>query len=547
MRPSLHALPFILLGSATFAQNAPRIKLVPWATGLDTITDITYSHPGDSTRLFVVMKQGMVKIVSDSMTVLAQPFLDISNQVLTAGHEQGLLGLAFDPNYADNGYFYVNYISGTGPGVTTISRFQVSNDADSADMASEQVIWSYPQPFENHNGGDLAFGPDGYLYIPLGDGGDAGDPQGHAQNLSDPLGDILRIDVNDMDTTYTIPDSNPWMNSMGDTLPEIWASGLRNPFRISFDRMGGDMWLGDVGQSSWEEVDYMEAGSDGGANFGWRCYEGPAEFNTIDCVDDSSYTQPVAAHINDGNFGEWCSVIGGYVYRGSMWPHLYGRYIYTDYCKSQFWSLRPEGDSSFVDEMLMQDTMMMAWTTFGENADGELFVGNEFPGDVYMIADRCPMEAPVIDFNGLTLSSTSSDSTYMWFLDNLMIPGATESTYVPMQNGNYFVQAIYTNGCILNSYTLAVIVTGVSDLVRPLLNIQPNPASDQVVLEWSNNDLVGEFRLLDMQGRRVRGERGPAASRIVVELDDLATGTYSVQLLSHDSVVLAVKQLAVVR
>ena len=534
---------FLALFGTVAAQNAPRIALVPWAVGLDTITDITYSHAGD-TRLFVVKKQGMIEIITDSMTVAAAPFLDISDQVLTIGHEQGLLGLAFDPDYANNGFFYVNYIAGTGSGTSIISRWSVGMNPNIADAMSEQILYTVPQPYENHNGGDLAFGPDGYLYIPLGDGGDAGDPQGHAQNLMDPLGDVIRLDVSDPDTTYTIPASNPFVNAGTDTLPEIWASGLRNPFRFSFDRMEGDMWIGDVGQSSWEEVNYVEAGENDGPNFGWRCYEGPAPFNILNCEADSAYVLPVTAHINDGMFTEWCSVIGGYVYRGATWPHLYGQYIYTDYCKQQFWGLHEDGNGGFMDMMLLEDTNHTAWTTFGENAAGELFVGNETPGHVFKIVDACPMDAPTITFNGTTLLSSISDSTYMWFLNGFPIMGANGVSYIPGQDGDYYVQAIFENGCMLNSDTLSLVITGVNEMAVPLLSIQPNPAGSTATISWSQAELVGEVRLMDLQGRVIY-RQNPTASRITMELDGLATGNYMIQLLSREGLVLTVQQLAV--
>ena len=203
------------------------------------------------------------------------PFLDIHTRV-NSGGEQGLLGLAFDPNYAESGFFYVYYIFGGGNGSSRISRFSVTANPDSAAEASEQVIYSWPQPYSNHNGGDIHFGPDGYLYIGLGDGGSGGDPEGYAQNMSDPLGDMIRIDVSDPDTTYTIPPTNPFAGLVGDTLPEIWASGLRNPFRWGFDALTGDLWIGDVGQNAFEEVDFWPAGAlyNSHPNFGWNCYEG---------------------------------------------------------------------------------------------------------------------------------------------------------------------------------------------------------------------------------------------------------------------------------
>lgn len=539
MHKHLLLAPLLLLASSLSAQDPVTIALVPWATGLDTVTDIT--NAGDA-RLFVVRKQGLIEIVTDSMTVAERPFLDIRGQVNSAGHEQGLLGLAFDPDYAESGRFYLNYITGTGTGTSVISRWTVSADPDSADAMSEEVLYTYPQPYANHNGGDLAFGPDGMLYIAFGDGGDAGDPQGHAQDLSNPLGDILRIDVSGV-SGYVVPPSNPYVSAL-DTLHEIWASGLRNPFRISFDREEGDLWIGDVGQSSWEEVDYVESGDPGGLNFGWRCYEGLAPFNTEGCAAQSTYAQPVAVHLNDGMFTEWCAVIGGYVYRGTDWPHLTGRYIYTDYCKPQFWSLRAEG-GGWVDEMVLEDTAHTAWTVIGEAADGELFVGNEAPGTVYKIIDRCPMDAPTLTYTDGVLTSSATDSTYLWYLNGLPIPGEDGPTYMPTENGAYHVVGVFMGGCRLSSDTLSIILTGIGERAVPSFSCVPDPADDQVVLSWSGPAQVDEVRVLDLQGRMVRSVAIPRSTRQVLATSDLFSGRYLVQLCSREGATLAVRQLTV--
>lgn len=534
----------LVLSGPVSAQNAPRIALVPWATGLDSITDITFSHAGDP-RLFVTDRHGEITIISDSMTVVERPFLDIGGLVLTAGHEQGLLGMAFDPDYTNNGFFYLNYISGTDAGTSIISRWQVSADPDSADVASEQVIYSWPQPYANHNGGDLLFGPDGYLYIPFGDGGDEGDPENHAQDLSDPFGDIVRLDVSDPDTTYTIPPTNPWISAT-DTLPEIWASGLRNPFRASFDRLNGDLWIGDVGQSAWEEVDHLTAGDNSGPNFGWHCYEGPAEYNTAGCEAQSEYVQPVTWHVNDGLFHEWSAIVAGYVYRGNQWPHLLGHFIYTDFRKPEFWSLYPDGNGGFVDQMLLEDTTKIFWTTFGENADGELFVGNRNQGEVFKIVDACPMDAPSLSFDGFTLTSSPSDSAYAWFLDGVEIPGANAASYAPTADGEYQVQAIFQGGCVLRSDTVSVIITGVAEAAESGLSLQPNPANEAVTITMQHLRATVTLRLVNAQGRVVYQERDQGAVPITLDLDDLAAGPYAVQLLSRLGEVRAARPLLVV-
>ncbi len=250
--------------------------LTPFASGFTSPVIIT--HAGDS-RLFVGNQTGSVFIVDSAGNVNGEPFLDITGKVIYGG-EQGLLGLAFHPDYKNNGYFYVNYI---GEGDSThISRFtMLSGNPDKADPASEMSILRIEQPYKNHNGGDLAFGPDGYLYIALGDGGSGGDPENRAQNRSVLLGKILRIDV-DNGNPYSIPETNPFYG-MSSVRNEIWALGLRNPWRFSFDRMTGDLWIADVGQNASEEINFQPAGSQGGENYGWRCYEGLQPFNEDNC------------------------------------------------------------------------------------------------------------------------------------------------------------------------------------------------------------------------------------------------------------------------
>lgn len=317
------------------------------ATGLERPVDL---QPDGSGRLFVAEKLGHIHIFQDGQ-VLDPPFLDIEDRVNDSGNEMGLLGLAFHPNYAQNGFFYVNY-TGSG-GNTFISRFQANGD--NVDPNSEVILLKVDQPFPNHNGGVLTFGPDGYLYAGLGDGGAAGDPFGNGQSLDTLLGKILRIDV-DSAEPYGIPPDNPF----GD---EIWAYGLRNPWRISFDRNTGDLYIGDVGQNAWEEIDFIEAGSPGGENFGWDYREGAHDFegNGPDGLID-----PIAeySHPEGG-----CSVTGGFVYRGSM-PEWNGIYLYGDYCTGLIWGLIRSGDS-WQKQLLFQVNQRI--TSFGQDESGELY------------------------------------------------------------------------------------------------------------------------------------------------------------------------------
>jgi len=351
----------------------PSKIMVPFATGLSNPVSIT--NAGDS-RLFVTDQAGLINIIASDGQVKAEPFLDISDRVTFAG-ERGLLGVAFHPSYKSNGYFYVNYV---GPGdITTISRFKVSTaNPDKADPQSELKLLTVPQPYINHNGGDLVFGPDGYLYIGLGDGGSGGDPENRAQNPKEYLGKMLRIDVNH-GNPYSIPASNPFYNSTT-TLGEIWALGLRNPWKYSFDRLTGDLWIADVGQNLTEEIDLQPAASKGGENYGWRCYEGNEVYNSSLCtLPSTSLTFPIYEYPH----GDECSITGGFVYRGSRSSIYYGHYFFADYCSDRIWTLHKVGNS-WVREDFGQypDNNFCA---FGEDAAGQLYVAGLKTGTIYLV------------------------------------------------------------------------------------------------------------------------------------------------------------------
>ena len=537
----LFALAALLPVIALHAQNPVQLKLNTWATGLTKPVDI--AHCGDS-RLFVVRQAGVIRIVTDSNTVLPTPFLNIQNVVNDVNNEQGLLGLAFDPDYANNGFFYVHYTGGSGNGNSVVSRFTVSADSNIADAGSEVVLYTWPQPFSNHNGGDLDFGPDGNLYIALGDGGSGGDPLGNAQDLTDPLGDILRIHP-EPDSTYSIPLDNPWVNAGGDTLPEIWASGLRNPFRFGFDRLTGDIWIGDVGQNAWEEIDFWPAGNFDAANFGWRCYEGDATYNTSNCQPQSFYTSPVSVHENVATGGTWCSSIGGRVYRGAEFPRLQGRYIYTDYCAGEFWSLTPDGLGGWVDENLLSSGAQ-GYAAICEGADGSLYVCNQTNGQIRKIVDKCPMAPPSITNDGYELSSTAANG-YQWYLNGGVIGGATQQTLLPQVSGSYYVIGTFPGGCSLISDTVSFIVTGIDDISGSGVVLFPQPADQQVMMQRSVA-LEGtlQVHVIDATGREVSMVRWASGSlQLILSTGELATGTYSV-LLQDEAGVLRHREAIVV-
>ena len=348
------------------ASGFPNTEDYEWqliASGLNRPVDIQPAND-DSSRLFIIEKLGYIRVYQNGQ-LLDVPFLDITDRVNDSGNEMGLLGLAFHPDYEQNGFFYVNY-TGDG-GNTRISRFQASGNF--ADSNSETVLLLIEQPFPNHNGGALAFGLDGYLYAGLGDGGLAGDPYKNGQNTTSLLGKILRIDVNN-GNPYAVPSDNPFGN-------EVWAYGLRNPWRISFDSATGDLWIGDVGQGDWEEIDYLPAGSLGGANFGWSIMEGNHGY---DGEAQPGLILPAAEYSHNES---GCSVTGGYVYRGSM-SEWNGIYLYGDYCRGTVWGLILS-EAGWQFQVMFETGVTI--TSFGQDESGEIYLASD-NGSVYHLTKK---------------------------------------------------------------------------------------------------------------------------------------------------------------
>jgi glucose/arabinose dehydrogenase len=349
----------------------------------DFTNPVSVKHAGDD-RLFVVERDGIIKIVNTDGTTNATAFLNIDARVLSGG-ERGLLGLAFHPQYATNGFFYVNYINNSGN--TVVSRFSTNpTNSNVADDTTEEILLTISQPFTNHNGGDLAFGNDGYLYIGLGDGGSGGDPGDRSQDLTTLLGKMLRIDVDNTQggNNYAIPADNPYPNAEEtDALPEIWASGLRNPWRFSFDSETTDLWIADVGQNQIEEIN-MVASNQAGLNYGWRCYEGDQVYDTSgNCpTNTNELTFPIAQYTHTNGA---CSISGGYRYRGAAQPNLFGLYFFADYCSNRIGILENDGGNwnmTFTDSYTGN-----GWTAFGEDINGEIYVAGILSGDIYKIVD----------------------------------------------------------------------------------------------------------------------------------------------------------------
>ena len=337
--------------------------------GLSSPIGMTNAGDG-SGRAFVIEQGGAIRIVRNGR-LFSRPFLDISSLVSTGG-EQGLLGLAFHPRFETNRRFYVNYTDTAGD--TVIAEYKrATGDPHRAATSSRRVLLTFDQPFSNHNGGHLAFGPDGYLYIATGDGGGAGDPQGNGQRRDTLLGKILRIDVDARSggRAYGIPEDNPFRSEPG-ARPEIWSYGLRNPWRFSFDRRTDAMWIGDVGQGSWEEIDREPASSAGGINWGWNIKEGTHCFVTQTECEAAQTTgdlrDPIAEYSHD--FG--CSVTGGHVYRGRRFPSMRGYYFFADYCTGLMWTLEAGAGAGQEERLRLRSDRRIA--SFGESGTGELFV-----------------------------------------------------------------------------------------------------------------------------------------------------------------------------
>ncbi len=384
----------------------------------------TFSSPVDianaddcSDRLFIVERFGTIRVIDSNGMTLTSPFLDVSTKISTSPNERGLLGMAFHPDFESNGFFYINYTDNSGD--TKIARYEVStSNPNIADASSEVILLTINQPYWNHNGGCLKFGPDGYLYIGTGDGGSSGDPECYSQNNLDLLGKMLRIDVNQNINTspyYGIPSDNPFVGNSA-YLPEIWATGLRNPWRYSFDRVTGDLWIADVGQWAWEELNFQPASSTGGEDYGWDVMEGNHCFDNIDpnCPTGTescfsiAYTDPIWETAQDPSTGGF-SITGGFVYRGCRYPNLTGLYVCADYATDNAWLIDGAGNATLYNNLSISSI-----STFGEDESGELYAAS-LGGAIYLIEETsnvvdcsCP---PTKHLTGTICGGTYSTTT----------------------------------------------------------------------------------------------------------------------------------------
>lgn len=521
-------LSFIFLFNFSFAQ--PKIKLDTFARGFSSLIDVT--NDGFTSRIFAAQQNGIIWVL-DSNGVKLDTFLDIRTKVQNSG-EEGLLGITFHPDYQHNGYFYTYY---TKKNTTdnAVFRYKVSGNPNRATSDSELLVINLLHPsFPNHNGGCVKFGKDGYLYIAVGDGGSGGDPNGNAQNKNTLLGKILRLDVNNFSAAYTVPASNPFFGQ-SNVKTEIWAYGLRNPWRFSFDRQTNDLWIGDVGQGAREEVDFQSASSTGGENYGWRCYEGNSTYNTSGCGNASTYKFPVFEYDHSASGG--IAITGGYVYRGNKYNDLKGYYIFADYGSANFWLIKKD-NNTFTSYAIGKPLTGMLTSGFGEDIRGEIYATNVSNGVLYKIRELCSSfqlhlinkknpSCPNISNGSIELTSTGNNGTVTYNWSN----SGSSNLISNLAPDKYIVTATDGIGCVRkDSFTLVN-----QDTLRIGILSQQNPSCPNV----SNGQI--SVQALDGFGPITYNWNNGGSSATISNLTPgkfIVTATDSVGCTAKDSVVL---------
>lgn len=525
--------------------------------GLTNPVDVV-SAPVDG-RLFVAQQNGLIRIWTGTALL---DFINI-NSVLTSplGGEQGLLSIAFHPDYNTNRYFFVWYTNSTGAMTLARYRRNVSNP-DVADVSSAQVLLTIAKPgfpyFTNHNGGKIIFGADGFLYISTGDGGSGGDPFNNAQNGASLLGKMLRIDVNSFASSapfYDIPPSNPFLVVGDGILDEIYATGLRNPWRWSFDRANGDMWIGDVGQGVWEEVNWLPAGSHSGVNYGWRCYEGANNYNGGCNPVLSDTVAPIFQYGHNGATGGF-SITGGYVYRGAEFPALQGYYITTDYVSTNLWLIRPNGVGGFTT--VQQSGVLSNISSYGEGLDGTLYAIRRSNGTLYKVIVTSVLPATLqsftgtagIGFNQLRWNSLTEINTQSYFIEyssngtSFTRVGQVAATGIATGSSYEFKHSGAQSGTVY--YRLAI--TDVDGSVRysevitlnshngAAIKIWPNVISNGL-LQVETSETIQQFELINSNGAVVFRQRNlNSTGRFSTNLPALSSGIYLVRFFVNNKI-----------
>ena len=436
-----------------------QVSIQQMASGLSQPVGVYDCNDG---RMFVLEKDAADIEILDANWQPVGKFLDLTGIVSTGG-ERGLLGMAFHPDYQNNGYFYVNYTNSAGD--TQVSRYTVSGNPNVADPNSALPLLTIDQPYGNHNGGHIVFGPDGYLYIGMGDGGSGNDPLNSGQTPTTLLGKMLRIDVDNPQNgeNYGIPNDNPFVGAQ-DTLPEIWALGLRNPWKFSFDSQTGELWIGDVGQNAWEELNLVPAGV-GGQNYGWRCYEANhVNPNVAPCNDLDPATLTFPIYEFDQDVYQFCSITAGVRYRGTEYPGLQEHFVFADYCNGRLYSLYQDQNGNW-DDMIIRNSPTFGIVMFYENDLGQVFYAHINNGAIYKITENCGAYDPYASSNGDGSMSAFANNgftatSYWWYKDGIIINGATSATYTPDSSGEYYCVVANSANCSRQTNSLSWFVTG---------------------------------------------------------------------------------------
>jgi hypothetical protein len=501
-----------------FSQTEPTplsVDLVSYMTGLINPVDIAFQND----TMFIVDQEGRIRMALDGLQI-NDHFLEITDLVQYNG-ERGLLGLAFDPDFNSNRTFYVNYTDNDGN--TIIAAYKTFPDSLMGDPTTATILVTIAQPFTNHNGGQIKFGPDGYLYVGMGDGGSSGDPGDRSQNPLELLGKMLRYEVNADEAT--IPDDNPFVNDTT-TLDDIWALGLRNPWRFSFDMDNGDLWIGDVGQNFYEEVNYQSASSTGGENWGWRCREGFHAFNSLDCGPASDYDEPILEYDHNDNR---CSITGGYVYRGSDSELLNGVYLAIDYCSGYLFGYRINEDAE--NQLYEFSDFGFGYTAFGQDDDGEMYVANA-DGTIYKITDTCHTQIPALAYSSDSLI-VEVGANYYWFYNDTEIEGWNQNYLIPNEIGVYYVIVENEYGCDVKSNTIDLNTVSINSVDKNNFVVYPNPFTNEISVIGFQNKIV-EIKLYSISGKQIFVFSGAVSERIKIP-SSLQKGSYILQLKDDEN------------